>query len=239
MFGRINTQGNQSIIYKTTDYGHTWNSVFNESFIGDDTYLMDVDVLETNPDKVIVVGYIKNHFGNNPNNRTGLFISTDSGFINRSYQIQYVGINEDILGFSFVNYLPNGEIRILANDGIYNQSFNKIYSIPEISQFTPEYGFNFTNNNSGLAALNNGKLIETTDGGYNWFEVLVIGGYGTYYSSSEISTIGQIAYYGDATSSILFTRKLSTNFQTYFDNQSTPSLISFNKLILQVRVLSI
>lgn len=171
-----------------------------------------------------MVGHIRNQDGAHPKSRRSLFITSTDGFA--TCLDSYVGPITDSLGFDYVNFLPNGEIRILANDGIYNQDLTKIYSINEASPFATQYGFRFIDNNLGFAALNSGNMIETTNGGYNWSTVTTIG-YGIEFGS-EISSVGEIAYYGNATNRNLFTRKLSTDLKTYFDIQSVSSSIFFD-----------
>ena len=199
--------------------------MFDSVFYGTQVILSDVDILNSNPDSVIVVGQIVRPDPLFPLGRVAVFLTSSNGFEN-NYNFKKIGNVSDTITFDFVNFLPSGESRILANDGIYNQSLTKIYNITEAGYFTTQYGFRFINNSLGLAALNSGEIIQTTNGGYNWNVVSSIG-YGGQISS-QISSIGDIAYYGDATSRTLFTRKLNTDLKTYFDNQSTSSSIFFD-----------
>lgn len=211
-------------IYKTINFGNSWSIVYDNTFNGAEAILSDVDVLSSNPDSVIVVGQIRKLDGFHPQSRSAIRITSSNGFSTTHFS-SISNINDSI-AFDYVNFLPNGESRILANDGIYNQSLSKIYSLTESGDFRTQYGFRFINNNLGLAALNSGDLKQTTNGGYNWSAVSNIG-YGIS-TSSQISSIGEIAYYGDATYRNLFTRRLSTDLKTYFDNQSSSGSIIFD-----------
>ena len=89
-------------------------------------------------------------------------------------------------------------------------------------------GIKFINNEIGYASLQSGKLMQTTNSGLNWSLEFNTDVTTNEFFSSRTINIGDIIYYGSASNHNFYTRKLSTNFQTYFDNQSTPSLISFD-----------
>ena len=216
------------IIYKTTNGGDNWfspnqNRLFEQTRSDKYTELRDFDFSRSNPDTIHAVG-----FTFNGSSFQSVHIFSSNGFDNRTVRGDAVPASR----FGHVNVINNNEIRILGNQGLKinyygSTSYPLRYDFGN-SNNVPELGMNFINNEVGYVSLQSGEIMKTTNGGYYWNLELNTTPVTDPFLSSKICNFGEIIYYGSATNHDFYTRKLSTNFQTYFDNQSTPSSIIFD-----------
>lgn len=214
-------------IYKTTDGGDIWfltnaRNILTQYGLDKYSQLRDIDFSSADANNVHAVGYsVNGTLG------TSLHVYTSDGYNSKTVSGDAVSGSK----FGHVSVSQN-EVRILGKDGltIYNTGDNTYTTRYNFGNTTiiPELALNFINNDRGYACLQTGKIMKTTNGGYNWtFEVNCAPATDVY-SSSTLICIGDIVYYADATTKNFFTKKLSINFNTFYDNQSTSSSINFD-----------
>ena len=233
LFSRIPTEPlNQTdvSIYKTTNGGDSWfitsaSNIILQYGSNRNSELRDIDFSSSHPDTLVAVGSYINGTGSIGNS---FDISTTNGFASRTVGSDGVSGSK----FGHVVISNDNEIRILGNKGltIHNiggTSYTSRYNFGNASD-VPELGMKFINDEIGYVSLKSGSIMKTTNGGYNWNFEVNIGPSSDPLLSSRIINFGEIIYYGDATNKNFYTRKLSTNFNTYFDNESTTSSFFFD-----------
>ena len=93
-------------IYKTTNFGDNWSIVFDSVFYSTQVILSDVDILNSNPDSVIVVGQIVRPDPLFPLGRVAVFLTSSNGF-EYNYNFKKIGNVSDTIAFDFVTFLPS------------------------------------------------------------------------------------------------------------------------------------
>jgi photosystem II stability/assembly factor-like uncharacterized protein len=201
-------------IYKTVNGGQNWNIIYNDP----DQLLVSLDLSINNPGNMYVAGY-KSTF-------PVLLKSTDYGM---TYTTILDGNSNpsNLFEIYSINVSNNNDVdvvRFICRDGVY--LLNNDNTFEKLSSFNSARDIKFSNNSSyGYAFVSIWNVYVTTNGGVNWNSELYSRNLSVY--STNSASFNQIAFVPNSSGKV-FTRKLSTNLNTYYDNQSTSESLSFD-----------
>jgi hypothetical protein len=198
-------------------YANTWN--YGNYPSSADIFLFDIDVYNngTNIYSVVCGRYIDG------SNKHSICIHTSGGF---QSGLTILPDNPNV-AFDHVSFYPNSYFfRLLGTNGVYE--YSNPNQLPElivqlgINNFdNPNHGLRFTSGATGYAAINDGKIYKTTNGGYNWsYDNAEFGtNNGSNICRNRLTSYNDIIYYGNNISE-MYTRRLGINVYTNFDNIS-------------------
>jgi len=197
---------NYASLYKTTNGGANWfltciNHDYSNNVEG--VFITDIATSSSNPNTAAICGYYKSV---NLYNKTSFIVKSTDGFISTSFGGSY----NDVGLFSHVYLLPNDELRVFGEKGIYSPNIfgsNLIFDMGTTDDANRQTGFSFSNQNLGFAASYDGKIWRTTNSGINYINEANTGIH--YPLSSRMNSFNEIAYFG--ANGNFFTRLLKSN----------------------------
>ncbi|MCB0728386.1 MAG: hypothetical protein KDD00_13045 [Ignavibacteriae bacterium] len=224
-------------IFRTTNSGTTWDEKMHYPPAPNRYYkFYDLTFENNNPSIVTFCGYAGfttnsdiRYFGARSTNGGETFVAFDGPIASNTYKLKYIsnlpGQTQNCR-MLMVEYRSNSDRGTYCYDFI-NGNLGSKFKINDNSDIDKVGGFKFIDQNFGYVYIGN-ELYKTTNSGVNWnVEYTTPPFTGTNRNSHFIEAFGDQIFLGTYSGSI-YTKKLTTNFQTYFDNQSSPSSIIFD-----------
>jgi hypothetical protein len=201
-------------VYKTTNNGNNWSSVYEISYTSDLKSMMyDIDINSTNSNEAWVCGFEQR---DSPDYVPKIWSNT-SGSWRDDIESSYDPI---------INYYiqkTSSCIYTCTFTGIYNDvhGYNK-YPYNSVT-VNPHYGFSVSGANIFCAANLenvNGKILVSLNNGTTFSQETDISWDNNYTYGTNISSFNGVAYYGDPGSNNFYTRLPSCHFNSYYNNSS-------------------
>lgn len=217
-------------IYRITNGGNSWTITFNSTTAFNLTPIIkDISISDSN---IIMVGYYYNYQQQgqirrytlvSSNYGTGFGVEYDGGTYGTQFSnAQYLSGGSEYKIIGSENYGP-----LNPNNGTYCYDNFEVGNKYKITNGTENIGgLSFVDVNKGYAYVDN-KIYKTINSGVNWSEVYTFEQNSTDKNRNALVGFNDIVYAVEHLGNLV-THKLSTNFLTIVDNQSTTSSFFFD-----------